>query len=174
MFEAILFPKCCFLVERNDQSDRVGLPECANSLTVEQTSFLARSLLEQSLLGPKAESCKKKESSRLGMKSGAEDYLVVICCFTSRWDPRTGSGDCRGALYSRSGRRRWRGRRCTWGGGDSPSGSASLWSGFSLRNSFSAAFSVAFSPDPDWASRPPRRNCADTSCKVLIAQNGSK
>lgn len=32
----------------------------------------------------------------------------------SREDPRTGSGGCRGALCSRSGRRRWRDRRCTW------------------------------------------------------------
>lgn len=32
----------------------------------------------------------------------------------SREDPRTVSGGCRGALYSRSGRQRWRDRRCTW------------------------------------------------------------
>lgn len=56
-------------MERNDQSDRVGLPECANSLTVEQTSFLLRSLSEQSLLGPKAESCKKRKQP-----SGNEEW----------------------------------------------------------------------------------------------------
>lgn len=41
----------------------------------------------------------------------------------SREDPRTGSGGCRGALCSRSGRRRWRDRRCTWAEDDCQSDS---------------------------------------------------
>lgn len=41
----------------------------------------------------------------------------------SREDPRTDSEGCRGGLCSGSGRRRWRGRRCTWAGDDCPSDS---------------------------------------------------
>lgn len=80
--------------------------------------------LEESLLGLAAEATDKKaavwerERERRGGGAGGD-----VGFLRSREDPRMGSGGCRGARCSESGRRRWRGRRCTWALGGCWSGS---------------------------------------------------
>lgn len=56
----------------------------------------------------------QKKSSCPGMKRRGTVIWRWMSFLMSREDPRTGSGGCRGAPCSRSGRRRWRDRRCTW------------------------------------------------------------
>lgn len=48
------------------------------------------------------------------MRCGAGVQHDELNLLISRADPQMESGDCRGALCSRSGRQRWTGHRCTW------------------------------------------------------------
>lgn len=88
-----------------------------------KNSTFKQTLSYQPLVGlRRADTTKKKQPSGNEERSG-EDYLVGGCFLMSREDPRTDSEGCRGGLCSGSGRRRWRGRRCTWAWDDCPSGS---------------------------------------------------
>lgn len=72
-------------------------------------------------------SLQKPQTKKTAVWEGIERGVVRgegdVGFLRSREDPRMGSGGCRGARCSESGRRRWRGRRCTWALGGRCSGS---------------------------------------------------
>lgn len=60
---------------------------------------------------------------RGGGGQGRDNIWQWMNFLMSREDLHMGSGDCRGELCSRSGRRRWRDRKCTWAEDECQSGS---------------------------------------------------
>lgn len=91
-------------------------------LSVQEFDLQTNAFIPAARWSKKGRHHKKKQPSGNEERSG-EDYLVGGCFLMSREDPRTDSEGCRGGLCSGSGRRRWRGRRCTWAGDDCPSDS---------------------------------------------------
>ena len=83
----------------------MGLPECAIIRPSNKCLFSSQFQSSHSMV-----SLQKPQK-----KAAVWEWIPILM---SREDLQTGSGGCRGALCSRSGRRRWMGHRCTWAEGD--------------------------------------------------------
>lgn len=107
-------------MENNDQSDSVtGWDYLSVQQFAHQTNVFLAVSFATAAPWPCCRSREKKKKRKKKQPSGNEERRERSIWWRmnflmSREDPRTGSWGCRGARCSRSGRRRWRDRRCTW------------------------------------------------------------